>query len=200
MELNSRAVISKGPSSAAVRHARRGGWLLCTLLVSLLGWFGQPTPAAAQTENPPAIEVAAGPSLLRNGATAPSFSLYGGWQAEASWNFSRHVGVTADFSGEYRSISGTRFSQYHYLLGPRFVARSNRASAFTHVLVGAGNLRGGGSSANGLALGVGGGVDLNAGRRIAIRIVQADYLPTRVSNSWFHDFRLGVGIVFKFGS
>jgi len=200
MGLNHRAITSKGPSSTIVRKVRRrGGWALRTLLVSLLGWFGQPTPAAAQTDNAPSLEVAVGPSLLRNGATAPNFSLYGGWHADVSGNFNKHVGLTADFSGEYRSISGTRISQYHYMFGPRFVARSSRASAFAHVLVGAGSLRGGGDSANGLALGVGGGVDLNASRRIAIRIVQADYLPTRVSNMWFHDFRLGLGIVFKFG-
>ena len=155
-------------------------------------------PARAQRNDAPAVEVAVGPSLLRNGATAPSFSLFGGWQAEASGNFSKHFGVTADFSGEYRSISGTRVSQYHYLFGPRFAVRSSRATGFAHVLVGAGTLRAGGGSLNGLALGVGGGVDVNAGRRIAIRLVQADYLPTRVSNSWFHDFRLGLGVVFKF--
>ena len=199
MGLSHRTTTSKGTCSATGSRAQRQGWVLRTLLVSSLGFFGQPTPAAAQTENAPALEVAVGPSLLRNGVTAPNFSLYGGWQAEATGNFNKHVGLTADFSGEYRSISGTRISQYHYMFGPRFVARSNRMSAFTHVLVGAGSLRGGGDSANGLALGVGGGLDLNAGSRIAIRIVQADYLPTRVSNMWFHDFRLGFGVVFKFG-
>jgi outer membrane protein with beta-barrel domain len=199
MEMNSRTRTLNGSFARAVRQTGWTGWFLRILLVSLLGWFGQPTPAAAQTDNAPTIEVAIGPSLLRNGATAPNFSLYGGWQAEASGNFSKHVGVTADFSGEYRSISGTRISQYHYLFGPRFVARGTRATLFAHALVGAGSLRGSGSSLNGLALGIGGGVDLNVGRHFAIRLAQADYLPTRVSNAWFHDFRLGVGIVFKFG-
>jgi hypothetical protein len=36
-------------------------------------------------------------------------------------------------------------------------------------------------------------------RHIAIRVIQADYLRTRLSNSWFNDARLAVGIVFKFG-
>lgn len=199
MEKNSGTRILNGAFTAPVRQPGRAGWFLRTLLVSLLGWFGQPAPTAAQAENAPTIEVAIGPSLLRNGATAPNFSLYGGWQTEASGNFKKHVGVTADFSGEYRSISGTRVSQYHYMFGPRFVARGRRASIFTHALVGAGSLRSSGNSSNGLALGVGGGVDLNAGGHFAIRLVQADYLPTRVSNAWFHDFRLGVGIVFKLG-
>ena len=166
---------------------------------TLLTWLAGPTPAAAQTDNAPKIEVAAGPSLLRNGATAPSFSLYGGWQAEVSGNFNKHIGLTADFSGEYRSISGARISQYHYLFGPQFAVRRNRATGFAHALVGADTLRAAGNSTSGFALGVGGGLDVNVGRRIAIRIVQADYLPTRVSNLWFRDFRLGMGIVFKFG-
>ncbi len=56
-----------------------------------------------------------------------------------------------------------------------------------------------GRSTNGFAWGGGGGLDLNVGRHIAIRVMQADYLWTRLSTSWFNDFRLGLGIVFKFG-
>jgi len=41
-------------------------------------------------------------------ATAPSFSLYGGWQLKGSVNFNKYLGLTADFGGQYRSISGNR--------------------------------------------------------------------------------------------
>lgn len=56
--------------------------------------------AHAQTDKYPTVEIFGGPSVMRNGATAPSFSLYGGWQAEGSVNFSKSLGLTADFGGE----------------------------------------------------------------------------------------------------
>ncbi len=101
--------------------------------------------------------------------------------------------------GQYRSISGTRISQYEYLFGPRFTARTARATLFAHVLVGGNTLRLAGTSTNGFAWAVGGGLDYNAGRHLAIRVIQADYLRTRLSNLWFNDARLGIGLVFKFG-
>ena len=154
--------------------------------------------AHAQAEKYPTVEVFGGPSVMRNGATAPSFSLYGGWQAQASYNFNSHVGVTTDFGGQYRSISGSRVSQYEYLFGPRFTARANRATLFAHALVGANTLRASGRSTNGFAWAVGGGLDYNVSQHFSIRMIQADYLRTRLSNSWFNDARLGVGVVFKF--
>jgi opacity protein-like surface antigen len=154
--------------------------------------------AQAQSNTYPSVEVFAGPSVMRNGATAPSFSLYGGWQAEGSFNFSSHVGAIADFGGQYRSISGSRVSQYEYLFGPRVTARGNRATVFAHALVGGNSLHSFGRSTNGFAWGLGGGLDYNASQHIAIRVIQADYLRTRLSNAWFNDARLGFGIVFKF--
>jgi hypothetical protein len=152
----------------------------------------------AQSREQHSVEIFGGPSVLRNGATAPSFSLYGGWQAEASVNFSKYFGLTADFGGQYRRVSGNRVSQYEYLFGPRIAARANRGTVFAHALVGGNTLKAVGTSTNGFAWGLGGGLDLNAGRHIAIRVIQADYIRTRLSTSWFNDARLGVGIVFKF--
>jgi hypothetical protein len=154
--------------------------------------------AQAQSHEQPAVEIFGGASVLRNGATAPSFSLYGGWQAEGSVNFNKYLGLTGDFGGQYRSISGNRVSQYEYLFGPRVAARGHGGTLFAHALVGGNTLKAAGRSTNGFAWGVGGGLDLNAGQHIAIRVIQADYLRTRLSNSWFNDARLGVGIVFKF--
>jgi hypothetical protein len=145
------------------------------------------------------VEVFGGASVLRNGPTAPSFSLYGGWQAEGSVNFTKNLGLTADFGGQYRSISGNRVSQYEYLFGPCAAARGHLGTVFVHALVGGNTFKAFGRSTNGFAWGPGGGLDLNAGRHIAIRVIQADYIRTRLSTSWFNDARLGVGIVFKFG-
>lgn len=154
--------------------------------------------AFAQSENNPAVEVFGGPSILRNGATAPNFSLYGGWQAQASFNFNRNFGLTTDFGGQYRNVLGVRAQQYEYLFGPRVMLRGHRATLFAHGLVGANTFHAAGASTHGFAAGVGGGLDYNVGNRFAIRVIQADYLRTRLSNEWFHDARIGVGIVLKF--
>src|SRR5260370_4077479 len=98
-----------------------------------------PVLAEAQSHEQPSVEIFGGPSVLRNGATAPSFSLYGGWQAEASVNFSKYFGLTADFGGPDRSISGNRVSQYDHLFGPRLAAPSQRGTVFVRAF-GAGNM------------------------------------------------------------
>jgi hypothetical protein len=41
----------------------------------------------------------------------------------------------------------------------------------------------------------GGGLDVRAGRHLDIRVVQADYAPTRIDGEWQHNFHVGAGIV-----
>jgi hypothetical protein len=48
----------------------------------------------------------------------------------------------------------------------------------------------------GLAGAVGGGLDIRAGDRFDIRVIQVDYNPTRLFDSTQHNFRFGVGVVF----
>lgn len=167
------------------------GWLLGLVLCAA-------GTAQAQSTERPTTEIFVGPSLLRNGASAPSFSLYGGWQAQGSYNFNSHFGMTADFGGQYRSISGMRASQYEYLFGPRVKAPIQRVTVFAHGLLGANTFKLSGQSFNGFAAGVGGGLDYDVSRHFAVRVIQADYLRTRLSNTWFHDARLSAGIVLKF--
>jgi hypothetical protein len=53
-------------------------------------------------------------------------------------------------------------------------------------------------SENGFSLGFGGGIDVNAGERMAIRVVQFDWAPSRFSGEWETNvIRFGFGIVFK---
>lgn len=165
------------------------------LMLSILSFA---TCAQAQSNYDPAVELFGGGSIMRNGVSAPSYSLYGGWQAQADFNFLHHVGLATDFGGQYRSIHGQVVSQYEYLFGPRFTVRWSPATLFAHALVGANMLHVSGASTNGFAWGVGGGVDYNVNRRVGIRLIQADYLRTRVSNFWFNDARIGVGVVVKF--
>jgi hypothetical protein len=95
------------------------------------------------------------------------------------------------------------------LFGPQFVLRRPKVSAFAHTLFGFTNTHLGGCGFFGgctahrdnrtnLALGFGGGVDLNWRRRFAVRLVQADYIPARLAGQWQNNFRISTGIVFRF--
>ena len=47
----------------------------------------------------------------------------------------------------------------------------------------------------GFAAALGGGLDIRAGSRFDVRVIQFDYNPTRLFDSTQHNFRIGVGIV-----
>ena len=158
--------------------------------VLLLGMLGQ-------AQEYPTSEIFGGFSYLNTGDGSRE-SLFG-WQSSVTGNFSRTVGLTADFGGQYRSRFGTTLQGYEVLFGPRFTKRGERFTGFVHALFGVEHARAAGISDTGLAMGFGGGLDVNASDRIAIRVFQVDYIPNRFSGSWFHDARVGVGVVFKFG-
>jgi len=94
------------------------------------------------------------------------------------------------------------------LFGPELKIRSRKANGFAHALVGVTNTRLVETDSFGtsdlvrrtnLAMGFGGGLDINVKPRLAIRVFQADYVPTRLGGKWQNDFRLSVGVVFRFG-
>ena len=171
------------------------------------GSFASGAPAGAVPGAPtappqvqPRVEIFAGPSMIRiDGAPQPGNELFGGWQGSVTTNVYKHLGITADFGGQYRSSDGIRFSQYEYLAGPNFAWRADRATAFVHALFGGVTQLAGGLTDTGYGLGFGGGLDVNVGKHLAIRAVQFDYLPHHSSFGWAHDLRLGVGVVIKAG-
>jgi len=127
-----------------------------------------------------------------------------GWQGSVAGNFHRNVGIVGDFGGQYKNISGIGVSTYSALFGPRFSARGERVTVFSHFLVGAVNARAGlfgiSFTQTGLGLAWGGGVDVNVGKQVAIRVAQVDWGMTRFTGEWStNNVRYGVGVVFKFG-
>ena len=115
-----------------------------------------------------------------------------------------------------------------WLIGPRLAVRGAAATGFAHALIGRARLRAetvSGSSefsiippiltpppptpprlivipgfdAAGLAMGFGGGVDVHLGRYASLRLLQVDYLPTRLRSQWEHNVRVQVGAVLRFG-
>lgn len=121
-------------------------------------------------------------------------------------NLNSKIGIAAEFSGHYGSVDvfGTNrnWTTSTFLFGPRLSIRGDRITGFGHFLFG------GVKSKietvqddTQFALAFGGGLDVRASRRFAVRVIQADFIPVRDSlrTVWFRKFRLQAGIVFQWG-
>ena len=167
--------------------------------------------AAAQDDSK--AQVFAGYSYIRaNPATsgAPSFNLNGG---SASFAFTPGAfGIVGDFGGYHvGTISGVSVDSnvYTYLFGPRYSFRHNEHfTPFVQALFGGAHVAdtgvfGSSTSQNAFAMTIGGGLDLNATRHLAIRVGQVEYLLTRFEESpgnrmTQNNIRASAGIVFRF--
>jgi hypothetical protein len=94
------------------------------------------------------------------------------------------------------------------LFGPQFTLRRRRATAFANALVGvnatvlrahSGRLYDDIVRQTFLALGFGGGLDVNWTRLAAIRAFQVQYVPTHRSGHWYPQYVISTGVVFRFG-
>ena len=162
--------------------------------------FALSIPAVAQDS--PKAEIFGGVSYMNAKLFPVEHGV--GFQASASGNFTEHFGLTADFGGHFRSVAGVDFQTFQYMVGPRAVARNERATGFVHALFGVAQVRVdtplGSSSVAKFAMGFGGGVDLNINDRVAFRAGQVDYIPALDANEdWRHNIRVGVGFVIKLG-
>lgn len=118
-----------------------------------------------------------------------------GWALSFNQNFHRRFGVVSEFNGDYRENQ-----QVHtFLFGPRCSLRRDSATVFTHVLAGGATTKFSGFKSNtDFALAAGGGVDVQAGKNMALRF-QADYLPIFRKGYTQQNLRLTTGVVFRFG-
>ncbi len=176
-------------------------------------------PLAAQDN--PKVEVFGGYQYLHAG----SFDGLGdsadtnGWDTSATFKFAKHLGVSADFSGNYKTENGggnnysATVSIYTYTLGPVVSAQaSERFRLFAHALFGGAHVRPtgcvlfsgspdecGSGSASGFAMMMGGGVDAKITDRSDFRIVQVDWvrLPSEFG-AQSANVRVSTGIVFHF--
>ena len=190
-------------------------------------------PAWAQDEAP-RVEVFGGYSILRpnipadiggSGADGEAAAEIGefalgnvlGWGADVTVNINQTFGITADFSGHYKSLDvsfeGDRVDAsadlHTFLFGPKFTMRNERVSPFVHALFGVGRVgasgRVNGDSSEfdktGFAASVGGGVDVLAHPNVAVRAIVFDYFPFRNRNGdtfTFNNVRWRSGVVFLF--
>jgi opacity protein-like surface antigen len=123
---------------------------------------------------------------------------FNGFEAAVTANVSRIGGLKFDLSGHYRSEFGERVSVCNYVGGVQFKnnSRAARLKPFAHLLAGGARIGGGGFSSNGFSAVVGAGLDIRAGRRVDVRVIQADYNLLRFGGDSSHNFRLGAGLVF----
>jgi hypothetical protein len=170
-----------------------------------------PLAALAQPSFPKA-EVFGGYSFFR--ANPEMFNL-NGWNASVTGNLTHWFGVEGDFSGHYGKpidsfgvpIEGVTIDSHTFMGGPKLSFRNGKATPFTHFLIGfsraGSNDFGVSTSKFALSTIIGGGIDININRNIAVRPFQADYLMTRFDpydiGDHQNNFRFSAGIVFKFG-
>ena len=120
-------------------------------------------------------------------------------------------------TGTYASTSGTQMT---YLFGPQIKFRAGKVAPFGEVLFGSmstslysglkcqtciGSTTLNVPTQHPFTLAFGGGLDINASPKVAIRLGQFDYLMTRFTNPFTstnnqNNFRFQAGVVFKLGS
>ncbi len=156
----------------------------------------------AVTYNPTLANTVGGYGLSMQGASV-----------QVRGQFFRGWGVAADVSGLHANMLPHSMSGLDLVIadfGPRYtwLPVHHRLAFFGQFLVGEAfgmnsifpSTGGVSSSANGLALQVGGGMNLPLSSRIGVRAFEADWLRTALPNSTTNvqnNLRLGVGIVFR---
>lgn len=131
---------------------------------------------------------------------------FNGWDAQGTFNFVPHFGVTADFSGNSRMLNGVSFlgfsagtqqHLYNFLFGPTATAYFGKTSVFGHALFGEqhaslsagvsvpilGGISAPLDSSNAFAMAFGGGVDIGLSKHFAIRAAQLDYVRTNFNST-----------------
>jgi hypothetical protein len=140
-----------------------------------------------------------------------------GVELSAKGNVSRYVGLKGSYSFHRKSFdiagntAATTFdvdaNLHQFLGGVEFKdnARETGVKPFAHVLAGVGHARADVSNATvsfdesetGFAAAIGGGVDFRINDRVDFRAIQFDYNPTRDNGQTSHNFRVGIGIIFR---
>ncbi len=172
------------------------------VLVVFLGLLSFPLAA----QDYPKAEVFAGYQYERlNNIVGSGVDINGnGWNAALTGNFNHWFGVTADFSGAYKTINSVDTRVYTYTGGPVVSLNSGGTiNPFVHALFGGAHASfsapGSGSpSDNGFTMMYGGGVDIKMNRLLALR-GQVDWIYFHFSDaSLSNNVRVSTGVVLRF--
>jgi opacity protein-like surface antigen len=154
--------------------------------------------SAAQLDFP-RVEIFGGYSFAHNSTAHLDFGA--GWTAAPQFNLTRSISFKADTSAHYATpAAGSSVNSYNFLFGPVVSNRVDGFTPFLYALAGVNRIGTSMPSASHTAFGMafGGGVDINAARRVSVRLVQIDYLFTKQGTATHQDnVRVAAGIVFQ---
>jgi opacity protein-like surface antigen len=136
-----------------------------------------------------------------------------GFNVAVTGNLNKWFGVDADFAHYSRNIQTvdlrsatddtitSKIKITSFLVGPRMSYHFKRFTPFGHVLFGGAPVDSpliSGQTVKSFAYGMGGGVDINASRYLAVRAIQYDFINTGVSIGRADNSRLSFGAVFRY--
>lgn len=191
-------------------HFRRTMLLVGACMLSALCVWGQQENSSAD----PLLEVAVEFQAMRaNTVPADTFWTQGGG-LQATFRVTRHWGVTADLSGQHAGRmpgSSAGLDLITVSFGPRYTLSlpHGRFKIYGQALAGPAHgsnsifpgSQGSTSSANGIALLVGGGLDYPISHRLFVRALDAAWLRTTFLNGTTtvqNNLRLGAGLGYRF--
>ena len=196
------------------RVVRAQAFFVASLFV-VAGFNG--TPALAQDQTVPKVDVFAGYQWLNPGGNVPatpttSVKLPGlakGLGASVTYNFDKNWGLSADYGGNFNSFA----SENTFSIGPRYMWRTEGMNIFAHTLLSLNMLDVTGlPGKKGIGAVLGGGFDLPITKMFTWRVLEADYVWARhnyadvvtdpasnVRRPELSGARLRSGIVLNFG-
>ena len=138
-------------------------------------------------------------------ASHDTYNLNGGG-GQLIYNLGNSFGIVGDWAG-YTLISGhIQPAAMSYLAGPRYTFRRGRVAPFAHSLFGGifskDTLVSNVGYTSVFAMAAGGGVDVWANRRVAVRPLQLEYFLMKFPdglNNRQNGFRYSAGVVFRLG-
>ena len=130
---------------------------------------------------------------------------FNGFEGAVTGNVTRYIGLKGDYAFHRKTFIDTgvevKATTHTFVGGIQIKDNSieTKVKPFAHFMAGGTNARasflGISDSSTGFAGVFGGGLDIRAGRHLDIRVVQADYAPTRIEGEWQHNFHVGFGVV-----
>jgi hypothetical protein len=157
------------------------------LLAAVFGLVSFSTPA----QEYPKVEFFGGYQFTHLDSSVNS----NGWNFSTTGNLTTWFGGKADFSGTYKYGANL----HTFMFGPVFTLhKSGDLAPFAHVLVGNDYISDG-RSTSGFSMAIGGGLDVKVNHQVALRLVQADWLPLYVGSNWVNkNTRVSAGLVLRF--
>ena len=170
----------------------RGGLAILAMLLWLVPSVGE---AQSAKEEYPKSEFFAGLRYMSiAGGQANGF----GWGADYAANFHKNFGIAFELGGVYGSSGGGSFTFHDILIGPRVTLRGEQFNLFAHALGGGALVTAGGLAGSGFEYALGGGLDYNFSKNLALRIVQVDYVGIPGGGQALNNIRAQSGLVFRF--